>query len=461
MMARLSTRTRLTFWYAAVLLLGLTLFGSGLWFAVKQRLLAGVDDRLAQRVRGVQTVLEIEGADADRAQMAIELSEFAREVPDGTLMQLRDGEGYYILPLTGRPASSTFQLPAGAAREARYRTVAEAGRQFRVLTTRVVDRGQQYDLLVAGPLDDVLAVTRDLRNLLLTAIPGVLLVACLGGYWLSRRALGPVDGITRDAKSISVQNLSKRLAVPQTGDELQRLSETWNDMLERLEAAVKRITQFTADASHELRTPIALIRTTADLALRRERDTTEYRKALCEIALEAERMGRLTEDLLALARADSTAVEIPLAPVDVNDVVAEVIERSRALAETRGVQVVADLSSGVGAASANQAALRRLLLILIDNALKHTPAGGTVSVATRKGASGISLSVMDSGEGIGPEAIPHIFDRFYRADSARSRNGGTGLGLSIAQAIAYAHGTKIEVVSEPGAGACFRLLLPE
>ncbi len=461
MMARLSTRTRLTLWYAAVLLLGLALFSSGLWFAVKQRLLAGVDDRLAQRVRGVQTVLEIEGVTNNRRRMAIELSEFAREVPDGTLMQVRDAEGQYILPLTGRPASSAFQLPYAAEQQPRYRVVEEGGRPFRVLTMRVEDRGQQYDVLVAGPLDDVFAVTRDLRNLLLTAIPGVLLVACFGGYWLSRRALAPVDGITRDARSISVQNLSKRLAVPHTGDELQRLSETWNDMLERLEAAVKRITQFTADASHELRTPIAIIRTTADLALRRERDTTEYRKALCEIALEAERMGRLTEDLLALARADSTAIEMPLAPVDVNGVVAEVIERSEGLAEARGVQMVADLSSSAAAATANQAALRRLLLILIDNALKHTPAGGTVRIATRECGGGISLSVMDSGEGIGPEAIPHIFDRFYRVDSARSGNGGTGLGLSIAQAIAQAHGTKIEVESEPGAGACFRLVLPE
>ncbi len=460
MMARLSTRTRLTLWYAAVLLLGLALFGSGLWFAVKQRLLAGVDDRLAQRVRGVQTVLEIEGAAADRERMAIELSEFAREVPDGTLMQVRDGAGYYILPSTGRPASPAFQLPSDAERQARYRMVEEGGRQFRVLTTRVSDRGQQYDLLVAGPLDDVLAVTGDLRNLLLTAIPGVLLLACFGGYWLSRRALAPVDGITRDARSISVQNLSKRLTVPQTGDELQRLSETWNDMLERLEAAVKRITQFTADASHELRTPITLIRTTADLALRRERDSTEYRKALCEITLEAERMGRLTEDLLALARIDSTAIEMPLAATDVNLMVTEVIERSEGLAEARGVQLVADLAAGVGVASANQAALRRLLLILIDNALKHTPAGGTVSVATRKDAGGISLAVKDSGEGIAAEAMPHIFDRFYRVDSARGSNGGTGLGLSIAQAIAQAHGAKVEVESQPGAGACFRLVLP-
>jgi heavy metal sensor kinase len=392
--------------------------------------------------------------------MTIELSEFAREVPDGTLMQVRDGAGYYILPSTGRPVSAAFQLSTDAERQPQYQTVAEGRRQFRVLTTRVHDRGQQYDVLVAGPLDDVLNVTNDLRNLLLTAIPVVLLVACFGGYWLSRRALRPVDEITRDAKSISVQNLSKRLTVPQTGDELQRLSETWNDMLERLEAAVKRITQFTADASHELRTPITLIRTTADLALRRERNNTEYRKAFCDIVLEAERMGRLTEDLLALARADSTAIEMPLAPTDVNGVVAEVIEKSEALAEARGVNIVADLAGCAAAALANQAALRRLLLILIDNALRHTPAGGTVRIATQECASGVSLSVMDSGEGIVAEAIPHIFDRFYRADSARSGNGGTGLGLSIAQAIAQAHGTQIEVESEPGAGACFRLVLP-
>jgi signal transduction histidine kinase len=152
---------------------------------------------------------------------------------------------------------------------------------------------------------------------------------------------------------------------------------------------------------------------------------------------------------------------MPLSPTDVNAVVADVIEQSLALAEARSVRMVTDFSNGAGAATANQAALRRLLLILIDNALKHTPAGGTVTINTREGPSGLSLSVTDSGEGISPEAMPHIFDRFYRADASRSGNGGTGLGLSIAQAIAQAHGTKIEAQSVPGAGSCFRLILPK
>ncbi len=458
-MAGFSIRTRLTFWYAVVLLLGLALFGLGLWFTVEDRLLAGVDERLAQRVRGLSMVMEIEAPNKDRRQLQTEMSEFAREVPDGTLMQVRDGAGNFIIPAAGAPASGAFRLAAQIDSQPRYKTVDEAGHPYRILTTRIEDRGQVYDVLVAAPLDDVRYVTRDLRNLLLGAIPIVLLVACLGGYWLSRRALAPVDEITTVAKSISVQNLSKRLTVPQTGDELARLSITWNEMLERLEGAVKRITQFTADASHELRTPIALIRATADLALRRERDSAEYRAALRDIETEAVRMGRLTEDLLTLARADSAGLEMPLSPVDINALVTEVIRKSETLAEAKGIQMTADLRQQAAVAAANESAIRRLLLILIDNALKHTPAGGSVKVSTAECGHGIALTVKDSGEGIGADSLPHIFERFYRADASRERNGGVGLGLSIAQTIAHAHGTKIEAESAPGAGSSFRLVL--
>ncbi len=458
-MASFSIRTRLTFWYAAVLLLGLALFGVGLWFAVENRLLAGVDNRLAQRVRGVEMVLEIEAPNKNRSQLQTEMSEFAREVPDGTLMQVRDAAGNFIIPAAGAPASIAFRLATQIEPQPRYKTVDEAGHPYRILTTRIEDRGQVYDVLVAAPLDDVRYVTGDLRNLLLGAIPIVLLVGCLGGFWLSRRALASVDEITTVAKSISVQNLSRRLTVPQTGDELARLSITWNEMLERLEGAVKRITQFTADASHELRTPIALIRATADLTLRRQRNNTEYRAALHDIEMEAVRMGRLTEDLLTLARADSAGLEMPLVPVDLNAVVTEVIGKSETLAEAKGIQMTADLRQDKTVAAANESAIRRLLLILIDNALKHTPVGGSVRVSTAECDDGIALTVQDSGEGIAADSLPHIFERFYRADASRERTGGAGLGLSIAQTIAQAHGTKIEAESELGAGSTFRLVL--
>lgn len=452
-MARMSVGLRLTIWYSAVLLVALALFGFLTWIALDHWLMRGVDERLAQKVQGMRTVLEVEGV-TDRHVLQQELSEFAEEVPDGRLIQIRDSRGLLV------PGANEPFFPASLmAVQTEYRTMSWRGRAFRVFTKPIEYQGETYATLVATPLEDVRAVIRDFRNLLLAMVPCVLIVACLGGYWISRRALAPVDEITRVARSISVQNLSKRLIVPQTGDELQRMSETWNQVLERLETAVKRIRRFTADASHELRTPVAMIRATAELALRRDRDPEQYRKSLREIEHEAERMSELTASMLTLARADSEEVDLPLQQMDLNALVEELVHQNARLAESKGIRLGAELTGKPAVAAANEAGIRRLLLILIDNALKYTPSGGSVTVMTSESSGGISLSVRDSGEGIQAEALPHIFERFYRADEARSRNGGAGLGLSIAQMIAHAHRSRIEVESTPGTGSCFHLTL--
>jgi heavy metal sensor kinase len=432
-MGMMSIRLRLTFWYSAVLLLGLALFGAGMWLALEHRLIAGVDARLAQRVEGIRTILGDTGA-LDRKELQEELSEFTRAVPEGAFIQLRDSQGP-LLPAT---------IPSGPS--------------YKVLTTRFEHGGKTYEASVATSLDDITVVMRDFRTLLWLMVPAVLLMACLGGYWISRRALAPVDEITRVAKSISVYNLSNRLAVTRTGDEIERMSETWNEVLERLDSAVKRIRQFTADASHELRTPLALIRTTAEIALRRDRQPEEYQASLREIQVEAERMTELTVSLLTLARADSGA-EMPLARTDLNPIVQDVVQKSEPVAEAKGIALKADTGGRPAVAAANEPAIRRLLLTLIDNALKHTPSGGMVTVSAVPDHDGVVLAVQDDGEGIQPDAMPHIFERFFRADTARGSGSGVGLGLSIAQAIAQAHGSQIAVESEPGAGARFVLLL--
>lgn len=456
-MTRISIRFRLTIWYSTVLLLGLVLFGAGMWTKLERRLIAGVDATLAQRVQGLKTYFEVEGETEvkDREQLEQELSEFAREVPEGALIQLRDSTGRLLLPF---PENSGFpNFPSGSLG---YRTMARDGRSYRVLASRIEYGGRQYDVSVASELDGVRAVMRDFRRFLFLMVPAVLALACLGGYWISRRALAPVDEITRVAKSIGLQNLAERLAVPQTGDEIQRMSEAWNEVLERLDLAVTRIRQFTADASHELRTPVALIRATAELALRRERPAAEYQKSLRDIQSEAERMSELTESLLILARTDANRLEMPLAETDLNEVVREVVRQSDPIAGAKGIVLRADTMERPAVAAANESAIRRLLLTLVDNALKHTPSGGTVTVATAQTSGGVVLSVQDTGEGIQMDALPHIFERFFRTDTARSSGSGVGLGLSIAQAIARAHESVITVESGPGAGARFALVLP-
>jgi signal transduction histidine kinase len=226
-------------------------------------------------------------------------------------------------------------------------------------------------------------------------------------------------------------------------------------VLERLDTAVQRIRRFTADASHELRTPLALIRATSDLALRKERDAGEYRRALHEIHGQAEVMTTLTESLLTIARADFEGFEMPMATTDLNELVAAEVRHNQSMAAGKGVHLSAAGSQTPVAVQANAGGIERLLRILIDNAIRHTPDGGSVTVSAACVDGGGTLTVADTGEGIAPEDLPHIFERFYRADPVRASGSGFGLGLAIAQAIAQAHHSIITVESAPGAGARF------
>jgi heavy metal sensor kinase len=454
-MKDLSIRLRLTMWYSAVLLAALAVFGFGMWFALEHRLMAGVDTRLAQRIQGARNALGAEAEVHNRRQLQRELSEFAAEIPDGAPIQLWDRSGAAMLP---NPKQIALPREA-AAGPGMPRTMELSGKPFRIVTGRLDSAGETFDLLVAAPLDEALAVMRDFRNLLFLLIPAVLALACAGGYLLSVRALRPVDEITAVAKSIGLRNLSRRIAVPRTGDELQRMSETWNEVLERLDAAVQRIRRFTADASHELRTPLTLIRATAELALRREREPEEYRRSLMEIESQAEQMTTLTESLLTIARADFEGFDMPLAATDLNEAVIAEVLQNQARAAEKGVRLTAVTEGRQAVANANGPGIRRLLRILIDNAVKHTPQGGAITVSAVLGDGGAALLVEDTGEGIAPADLPFIFERFYRADRVRGGGSGFGLGLSIAQAIAQAHGSRITVESSPGAGARFRLAL--
>ena len=229
-------------------------------------------------------------------------------------------------------------------------------------------------------------------------------------------------------------------------------------MLARLETAVKRLSQFTADASHELRTPIALIRTTAELTLRRERTPQTYREALRQIVAESERTARLIEDLLLLARADAGLPALPLERLELTPLVRDVCEQGQILAQARQLEISTEVPDEPVYVEANDPALRRLLLLLVDNAVKYTPAGGRITVSLDHDLHGATLAVRDTGIGIPDSALPHVFERFYRADESRNRDaGGAGLGLSIAKWIAERHNASLEAESVVGQGSTFRV----
>jgi heavy metal sensor kinase len=449
-----SIRTRLTLWYSVVLLAGLVLLSAGIWVTVSHSLRASLDDSLTEHAAGVITVLRTESESENSNHLSEELNEYATATPGGNLMEIRDAQGHPILQ------SKTVAMPVSGSAPAFAEQTSNSVR-YRTFTTTVAVNGQPYRVLVATPMDATEVTLRRVRWLLLWSAPAVLLLASLGGIWISRRALAPVDEITLAARSIGIQSLSRRLDVPSTGDELQRLSETWNEMLARLEAAVKRLSQFTADASHELRTPVALIRTTAELTLRRERSPETYREALRQVVLESERTSRLVDDLLLLARADAGLPSLALERMELTPLVRDVCQQGQVLAESRQLQISTVAPEEPVFVEANDPALRRMLLLLLDNAMKYTPVGGRIVLSVDRDPGGATVAVRDTGIGIPETALPHVFERFYRVDESRNRDaGGTGLGLSIAKWIAERHHASLEAESVVGEGSVFRIRFP-
>jgi len=440
-----SIRFRLTAWYALVLVAALGLFSGLLWLSLRQRLVGEVDRDLADRAGRFQTYMAKEAAEIPPVDLVDELEEFCQALPPSDYLQLDGARGF------------EFHYPKRApSRKDSDRTLQ---RQFGI-------GSDMFRLQIGSSLTAIDHTLDLLRLLLLSLVPLVVVVACAGGAWLSGRALKPVDEITAAARSIGIDNLSLRLRTPQTGDELQRLAEVWNTMLGRLEAAVKTLSQFAADASHELRTPLAVIRTSAELALRRDRSPESYRNSLVEISEEAERMTQLVADLLFLARADvdngaangARTAEMPLEPVDPDILLREVCEELTSVAGARRIRIRrASSTDRTALVSGNPAALRRLFLVLLDNAIKYSHAGAEVIVAISNEGGAVTVTVEDFGVGIGQADQPNIFKRFYQADKART-DGGFGLGLSLAESIVKAHGAAIDVTSEEGRGSKFRVV---
>ena len=448
-----SVGLKLTLWYTAMFAAALAALGVVIWFAVRQSLYHAVDDGLRDRVAGIGRFIE----DHKTRLLLDEIREEFRA--HGEFFQVLDERGQPIHRGEGIPDSSPvahFDSMSGE----QFVDVRINGEPLRFLSGRLRVDDREYTIQAAASLRDLEAGLRDAAWRLAPAVPVALLLAAAGGYWMSRRALAPVDRITETARLIGAESLSQRLEVAPTGDELERLSQTLNEMIARLEGAFRRIKAFTADASHELRTPLAVMRTTAEVALRAP-PGPEQQAALEQIVAEVERTTQLVENLLLIAKADSGAAEIKRQRVDLVEAVREACTEVQVLARVKGLRFEIELPSDGVWVHGDRDALRQLFLILLDNAVKYTPAGGALAVSVGR-ENGLAFgTVRDTGIGIASEHLPHVFDRFYRVDRARSRDdGGTGLGLAIGRWIAEAHGGGIRVESEPRRGSVFHVDLP-
>ena len=452
-----SIRARLTAWYSLILALSLAVFGGVAYLAMRHSIHSTIDAGIRQRIEGLRSII-VEDGPRGLPALQDEIREYARGEGIQVKLRVADAGGNLIF---ATPGMERLTERAASRKISRVFPDEIEGGHYRALRENLDVANSAYQVEVAVSTRDFDQVLMRFGLLLLLSAPVFLLLAALGGYWMSRRALAPVDEITLAARSISAQNLSRRLAVPRTGDELERLAGTLNEMLERLDSAFHRVMKFTADASHELRTPVSVIRTSAELTLRKPRTEGEYREAVSQILQESEKVSQLIEQLMDLARADAGAVALSFVPLPLSEILRRSLDQAKILAAAKQISIIEALSSAPIQVRGDAASLERLFLILLDNAVKYTPAGGRIEVELQAAGRMAAVIVRDTGIGIAPEDMAHIFERFFRADKARSRElGGTGLGLSIGRWIAEAHGGEIRAASALGTGSTFEIHLP-
>ncbi len=363
-------------------------------------------------------------------------------------------------PLKSAELPSIAARASGTNRSELRTTLPQYGKHgARAVARALVVDGKHYVLLAVESLHSIKSDLAVVRNVLFLALPLVVLIAGIGGFLLATRSLAPVRSMADQARHITDKNLNTRLDIGAAHEELQVLADSFNELLSRLDQSFETMRRFVADASHELRTPLSVIRGEADVALARDRGPGEYRESLAIIQDEGRRLSRLVEDLLNLARADAGHANLRVEEFYLNDLLAECCRSLEAAAGARQIDLECRCPGDV-AFRGDQELLRRLVLNLLDNAIRYTPAGGKILVSLEAAGSELRILVSDTGIGIPPEAAPYIFGRFYRGDQARSRqNGGFGLGLSIVKWIAESHKGTVNVTSEPGKGNTFPVQL--
>ena len=458
---------RLGAWYTLLLSATFVLVGAGTFYALQHYLRSNLRDSLSRRSAQVEQILTQAAADVPNATIAWEIdtrvapefnNRFVRvtRVPDTPIYR------------SGPPADRSFEpsavnvvaLPNAPGIAAPVTTIVKDQRlMIRSTLLNAVSGDYLVELGVSfASIDEVLNRLLDLLALLL---PVLIVCAAGGGYLLVSRALRPVDVLSQTAEQMSLQNLTLRVPVARSGDALERLSISLNNMLGRLRDSVQTSRRFLADASHELRTPLTVIKgELQELIHESHLSESDVRERVGSVLEEVARLEHLVSGLLVLSRLDAGDIQVEWVDVDLAELASSTAEQMRLMAEDRGIEI--DLSALQKAViRGDRARLKQIIVNLIDNAIRFTPRGGAVALRTAADDSGSVLEISDTGIGIPPSSIPYVFDRFFRVDDARSReDGGAGLGLSIVRSICTAHGAEIGVESRLESGSCFRVTFP-
>lgn len=467
-LARASIRWRLTAWYSATLAATLVLFAIGS-LIVLSRALSIRHDRHLDEARGAyvaELVVEYGELGTVRlaAQAAVRDTRFNETWvfvfdSSGTMLARGDAardRGPAVPPLPAWATDTIAAFERGAREQSVFRTIGSDDSEFRIVAAPVLVGSERLVVAVAQSRNSVVETIEDVRTGYLVVIPLVLALSGIGGYWLARRALSPMAEMAARARTIGATNLDERLPAPDVRDEVGELAAVINDLLGRLERAFVLQRRFVADASHELRTPVTTVCAESDIVLGApSRDEAEYRESLFVIRDAGRRLARIVEELFVLARIDAGHLPVAQEPLYVDELLADVARSLRATAVTRSLSVVVDAPTEMPF-TGDPALLERMVLNLVDNALKYSPPGGSIDARVSRDDQMIEIVVADRGPGIPTEARERVFERFFRVDTARSRKdasstGGAGLGLSIARWVAEAHGGTL-VYRERGDG---------
>ena len=479
-----SIRARLTVWYATALILSIAVFAVVLYFARRSATYQDLDRRIQSEADLTAGILAesyhargtlVEKDTAGRPVLTTDVAAVLEVVPDYLLVTSRDGRLLFASPDARALTFAEFEQLSAITRPSAIVTgagqlpgrvrIEPNGPTLDYVVRAVPDAGDQFGAIFAGA--NTQSAELRLEQLLLTIViaffVGVVPAILVGG-WIAARALEPVDRMITEVREITDgRSLHRRLAMPMARDELSRLAETVNQMMTRLERSFTALRRFTADASHELKTPLTVVRAGVERAITRPDMPPETLAPLEETLQEVNRMTELLDSLLTLARADEGRAELHREPVDLREILEEAGETGELLAEHAGVGMEIRMPPDPVVVSVDRSRVRQLALNLIENAVKYTPRGGHVAVELGSNDGRAVFTVADTGIGIAPGDLPHVFDRFWRADSARTRTSeraGTGLGLAICKWIAEAHGGTIEVQSRPGRGTTFTVGLP-
>jgi heavy metal sensor kinase len=466
-----SLKFQLLGWYAGVLLGLFGLLGVSTYWVLRSSLAGSLRENQFRRARQIGQLLREEVQRGDEAGVGREVQgRYAPDLNDRFVRIARWDGG--LLYLSGSPKSQSFDpaaLPPPRWSEAQWSAEVEAAREVPLLGGRrmmlaghpvKMPGGSLYLVEVGAPMDEVQADLRHWLVFLLAMLPLVAAIALGGGYVLVKRALAPVDRISSSAERISSQNLSERLPVPHTGDELERLSVALNHMIERLDAAFQHSRRFVADASHELRTPLTIVRGEVESFVTNDQLKAEWRERLGSALEEVDRLASIVEGLFAISRLDAGEAASEWVKFDLAQLAASTADQMALLAEDKKIRVTCAGSTGTWV-EGDRARLKQVVVNLLDNAIKYTPEGGAVFLEVKTENGKAILEVADNGVGIPADLLPRVFERFFRVDKARSRErGGAGLGLSIVKSICAAHHGHVEASSEPGRGSRFRVELP-